>query len=58
MAIELEIMGHDQTNPDLMALVMRRSKDHGFSPFQVKTQSMGYIYNRCANCVQTAMHRR
>ncbi|KAH7176721.1 hypothetical protein EDB81DRAFT_864231 [Dactylonectria macrodidyma] len=43
---EIEIMGHDKTDPSLVALMMVRCEKHGFSPFHVKTQSMGYIYNR------------
>ncbi|CAM1503267.1 Fc.00g080430.m01.CDS01 [Cosmosporella sp. VM-42] len=43
---ELEIMGHETTSPHYIDLVMEQSKAHGFIPFQVKSQSMGYIYNR------------
>ncbi|KAH8677256.1 hypothetical protein BGZ61DRAFT_360149, partial [Ilyonectria robusta] len=43
---EIEIMGHEMTEPSYVALMMRRCEAHGFSPFHVKTQSMGYIYNR------------
>lgn len=40
-------MGHDATNPSCIELMMKQCKAHGFSPFHVKTSSMGYIYNRC-----------
>lgn len=43
---EIEIMGHGTTNPGYIALMMEQCKAHGFSPFHVKSQSMGYIYNR------------
>ncbi|KAH7158276.1 hypothetical protein B0J13DRAFT_582082 [Dactylonectria estremocensis] len=43
---EIEIMGHDKTDPSFIALMMVQCEKHGFSPFHVKTQSMGYIYNR------------
>ncbi|KPM46459.1 hypothetical protein AK830_g225 [Neonectria ditissima] len=43
---EIEIMGHEATDPSYIDLMLERCKGHGFSPFHVKTQSMGYIYNR------------
>ncbi|KAJ3459940.1 hypothetical protein MRS44_016013 [Fusarium solani] len=43
---EIEIMGHETTNPSYIPLMMEQCKAHGFSPFHVKSQSMGYIYNR------------
>ncbi|KAM5376798.1 hypothetical protein ACJZ2D_005421 [Fusarium nematophilum] len=43
---EIEIMGHETTNPSYITLMMEQCKAHGFSPFHVKSQSMGYIYNR------------
>ncbi|KEY72803.1 hypothetical protein S7711_10831 [Stachybotrys chartarum IBT 7711] len=43
---ELEIMGHERTDPKYIDLLMNRSKSHSFSPFHVKKPSMGYIYNR------------
>ncbi|KAM5384866.1 hypothetical protein ACJA88_002713 [Fusarium oxysporum] len=43
---EIEIMGHETTNPSYITLMMEQCKVHGFSPFHVKSPSMGYIYNR------------
>jgi len=43
---ELEVMGHETTDPSCITLVLDRSKAHGFLPFHVKTPSMGYLYNR------------
>ncbi|KAL7765400.1 hypothetical protein ACKLNR_003316 [Fusarium oxysporum f. sp. zingiberi] len=43
---EIEIMGHETTNPSYITLMMEQCKAHGFSPFHVKSPSMGYIYNR------------
>ncbi|SPO00308.1 related to 3-hydroxyacyl-CoA dehydrogenase [Cephalotrichum gorgonifer] len=43
---ELEIMGHETTDPAHITTMMERSKAHGFSPFHVKVGSMGFIYNR------------
>jgi 3-hydroxyacyl-CoA dehydrogenase len=43
---EIEIMGHETTNPSYVDLMMEQCKAHGFSPFHVKKPSMGYIYNR------------
>ncbi|KAJ3529397.1 hypothetical protein NM208_g9779 [Fusarium decemcellulare] len=43
---EIEIMGHETTNPAYITLMMEQCKAHGFSPFHVKRPSMGYIYNR------------
>lgn len=43
---ELEVMGHETTDPSHITQVLERSKAHGFSPFHVKTPSMGYVYNR------------
>jgi len=42
----IEIMGHDNTNPACVDLMMDRCLQHGFEPFRVKQDSMGYIYNR------------
>jgi len=39
-------MGHETTNPSYITLMMEQCKAHGFSPFHVKSPSMGYIYNR------------
>lgn len=39
-------MGHDTTDASFIEVLMKESKAHGFSPFYVKTSSMGYIYNR------------
>ncbi|KAF5011993.1 hypothetical protein FDECE_1933 [Fusarium decemcellulare] len=43
---EIEIMGHETTNPAYITLMMEQCNAHGFSPFHVKSPSMGYIYNR------------
>ncbi|KAF5673419.1 3-hydroxyacyl-CoA dehydrogenase [Fusarium heterosporum] len=43
---EIEIMGHEITDPAHITLMMDQCKAHGFSPFHVKKPSMGYIYNR------------
>ncbi|KAH7305201.1 hypothetical protein B0I35DRAFT_400396 [Stachybotrys elegans] len=43
---QLEVMGHDSTDPACIEAVMEQSRLHGFSPFHVKASSMGYIYNR------------
>lgn len=42
----IEIMGHQRTDPKLKSLMMEECRRHGFSPFHVKKDSMGYIYNR------------
>ncbi|KIV92155.1 hypothetical protein PV10_06616 [Exophiala mesophila] len=42
----IEIMGHSKTDPELVDFMLRESGEHGFSPFHVKQDSMGYIYNR------------
>ncbi|OBT58317.1 hypothetical protein VE04_01787 [Pseudogymnoascus sp. 24MN13] len=42
----IEIMGHNETDPSLIALLLEQCKAHGFSPFHVKQSSIGYIYNR------------
>lgn len=39
-------MGHKDTDPALIPLVLEQCKAHGFSPFHVKKSSIGYIYNR------------
>jgi hypothetical protein len=39
-------MGHDETEPSLIQLMLDQCKEHGFSPFHVKQSSIGYIYNR------------
>ena len=44
--IAIEIMGHSKTDPELVDLMLKESGEHGFSPFHVKQDSMGYIYNR------------
>ncbi|CAF3609077.1 unnamed protein product [Fusarium graminearum] len=43
---EIEIMGHETTDPSHIDLMTKQCKVHGFSPFHVKKPSMGYIYNR------------
>lgn len=42
----IEIMGHGNTDASCIGLMMEQSAAHGFSPFHVKSHSMGYIYNR------------
>ncbi|KAJ5334666.1 hypothetical protein N7452_007069 [Penicillium brevicompactum] len=42
----IEIMGHQESDPSLIDLVLAQCKEHGFSPFHVKQSSIGYIYNR------------
>ncbi|RAL08948.1 3-hydroxyacyl-CoA dehydrogenase family protein [Aspergillus homomorphus CBS 101889] len=42
----LEIMGTDKTRPDIIPLLMNESREHGFLPFHVRKDSMGYIFNR------------
>ncbi|EED14017.1 3-hydroxyacyl-CoA dehyrogenase, putative [Talaromyces stipitatus ATCC 10500] len=42
----IEIMGHDQTDPSIIELMLNQSQKHGFSPYHVKSTSIGYIYNR------------
>jgi hypothetical protein len=39
-------MGHADTNASCVDLMMSRCEVHGFAPFRVKQDSMGYIYNR------------
>ncbi|KAF4451844.1 3-hydroxybutyryl-CoA dehydrogenase [Fusarium austroafricanum] len=38
---EIEIMGHETTDPSHITLMMEQCKAHGFSPFHVKKPSMG-----------------
>ncbi|ETI29304.1 hypothetical protein G647_01757 [Cladophialophora carrionii CBS 160.54] len=42
----IELMGHENTDPGVIPLLMQQCREHGFSPFHVKKDSMGYIYNR------------
>jgi hypothetical protein len=42
----IEIMGHKDSDPKLIGLVLEQCKEHGFSPFHVRENSIGYIYNR------------
>jgi hypothetical protein len=42
----IEIMGTKNTNPEIIPLLMKECKEHGFNPFHVKKNSSGYIYNR------------
>ncbi|KAJ5555649.1 hypothetical protein N7535_008082 [Penicillium sp. DV-2018c] len=42
----IEIMGHKDSKPALIELMLSQCKEHGFSPFHVKRNSIGYIYNR------------
>ncbi|KAJ5880858.1 uncharacterized protein N7473_011911 [Penicillium subrubescens] len=42
----IEIMGHQNTDPAAISLLLEQCRAHGFSPFHVKKDSIGYIYNR------------
>ncbi|KAH8704974.1 3-hydroxyacyl-CoA dehydrogenase [Talaromyces proteolyticus] len=42
----IEIMGSEQTKPEIIDLLMEETRKHGFQPFHVRRQSTGYIYNR------------
>ena len=42
----IELMGHKDSDPGIIPLLMQKCREHGFSPFHVKKDSMGYIYNR------------
>jgi len=42
----IEIMGSSITEPDIISRLMTACKEHGFTPFHVKKNSTGYIYNR------------
>jgi hypothetical protein len=42
----IEVMASKETRPDIVPLLMEQCKAHGFSPFHVKKDSNGYIYNR------------
>ncbi|KAB8075902.1 hypothetical protein BDV29DRAFT_189899 [Aspergillus leporis] len=42
----IEIMGHKETDPTVVALLFKQCQEHGFTPFHVKQSSIGYIYNR------------
>jgi hypothetical protein len=44
--IAIEVMASKETRPDIISLLMEQCKAHGFSPFHVKKDSNGYIYNR------------
>lgn len=46
--LAIEIMGHKETDPALIALLLEQCQAHGFSPFHVKQSSIGYMYNRYA----------
>lgn len=39
-------MGHEQTYPSIIDLLVKKSEEHGFSPYRVRKSSVGYIYNR------------
>lgn len=39
-------MGHGETNPSHIDLMMTQCAAHGFEPFHVRSPSMGYLYNR------------
>jgi 3-hydroxyacyl-CoA dehydrogenase len=40
-------MASKETKPEIIELLMEQCGAHGFSPFHVKKDSNGYIYNRC-----------
>ena len=42
----IELMAHQDNDPQIIPLLMQQCREHGFSPFHVKKDSMGYIYNR------------
>lgn len=42
-------MGHEGTHAPYIDLMMKRCAEHGFDPFHVRSQSMGYLYNRYDN---------
>jgi 3-hydroxyacyl-CoA dehydrogenase len=42
----IEVMGSDVTEPEIISRLMTACKEHGFTPFHVKKNSTGYIYNR------------
>ena len=44
--LAIEIMGHKDTDPSIIRLILEECKAHGFSPFHVQKSSIGYIYNR------------
>jgi hypothetical protein len=39
-------MGHEQTDPSIIDLLVKESEEHGFTPYRVRKPSVGYIYNR------------
>jgi len=42
----IELMGSSRTKPELIPFMMSQCTKHGFSPFHVKRDSLGYMYNR------------
>jgi len=42
----IEVMPTKDTTPEIVPLLMHQCKAHGFTPFHVKKNSNGYIYNR------------
>ncbi|QKX61988.1 uncharacterized protein TRUGW13939_09144 [Talaromyces rugulosus] len=42
----IEIMGYEQTDPSIIDLLVKKSEEHGFTPYRVRKPSVGYIYNR------------
>ncbi|KAL1963348.1 hypothetical protein VTN77DRAFT_8469 [Rasamsonia byssochlamydoides] len=42
----IEIMGSDETNPEIISRLMEETRKHGFQPFHVRRMSTGFIYNR------------
>ncbi|RJE21122.1 3-hydroxyacyl-CoA dehydrogenase protein-domain protein [Aspergillus sclerotialis] len=45
-------MGHKNTDPSKIATLMEQCAEHGFLPFHVKKDSMGYIYNRIWSAIK------
>ncbi len=48
-------MGHGKTDPYCIDVMMEQCKLHGFAPFHVKGDSLGYIYNRYVNATVTTV---
>ncbi|KAF2163203.1 hypothetical protein M409DRAFT_26247 [Zasmidium cellare ATCC 36951] len=42
----IEIMGHSRTDARHIVTLLEQCRQHGFQPFHVKRDSVGYIYNR------------
>lgn len=42
----IEVMGHEGTSESVVETLMTECKMHGFTPYRVKRNSTGYLYNR------------